>query len=443
MKNSFSSKIGVLLAAAGSAVGLGSIWKFPYIVGENGGGAFIILYIVCSMIFGLPLVMNEFLVGKLSGKSAYGAFRALSGSGRWQWFAWMTMVSVMLLMSFYFVVTGWCFFYLVEAASNTFANMDSQALMTYFRTFERHAPLMTIYAIIAIVLTASVLWFDVNKGIERLSKILMPLLFLMLILMAFHMVFLDGGITGLRFLFEPDFSKLTPKVILEAVGLSFFTLSLGIGALITYGGYMPKEQNVTTTSIQMIVLVIVVSLLSGMIVFPAVFAYGFSPTEGPELTFVTLPAVFQHMFSPTLTSVSFFALMCVAALTSTISMMEVIVAFVCEATAETKRPLNRHQSVILVAAIQIVTNTLCILSMTGSVSWLTVMGNNFFDAANDLVTDVLIPIGALGMAVFTGWFVPKARYQGSRVASFIYLVILRWLVPIALIIIFLNSAKII
>ena len=431
------------MAAAGSAVGLGSIWKFPYIVGENGGGAFIILYIVCSMIFGLPLVMNEFLVGKLSGKSAYGAFRALSGSGRWQWFAWLTMVSVMLLMSFYFVVTGWCFFYLVEAASNTFANMDSQALMTYFRTFERHAPLMTIYAIIAIVLTASVLWFDVNKGIERLSKILMPLLFLMLILMAFHMVFLDGGITGLRFLFEPDFSKLTPKVILEAVGLSFFTLSLGIGALITYGGYMPKEQNVTTTSIQMIVLVIVVSLLSGMIVFPAVFAYGFSPTEGPELTFVTLPAVFQHMFSPTLTSVSFFALMCVAALTSTISMMEVIVAFVCEAPAETKRPLNRHQSVILVAAIQIVTNTLCILSMTGTVSWLTVMGNNFFDAANDLVTDVLIPIGALGMAVFTGWFVPKARYQGSRVASFIYLVILRWLVPIALIIIFLNSAKII
>ena len=431
------------MAAAGSAVGLGSIWKFPYIVGENGGGAFIILYIVCSMIFGLPLVMNEFLVGKLSGKSAYGAFRALSGSGRWQWFAWLTMVSVMLLMSFYFVVTGWCFFYLVEAASNTFANMDSQALMTYFRTFESHAPLMTIYAIIAIVLTASVLWFDVNKGIERLSKILMPLLFLMLILMAFHMVFLDGGTTGLRFLFEPDFSKLTPKVILEAVGLSFFTLSLGIGALITYGGYMPKEQNVTTTSIQMIVLVIVVSLLSGMIVFPAVFAYGFSPTEGPELTFVTLPAVFQHMFSPTLTSVSFFALMCVAALTSTISMMEVIVAFVCEATAETKRPLNRHQSVMLVAAIQIVTNTLCILSMTGSVSWLTVMGNNFFDAANDLVTDVLIPIGALGMAVFTGWFVPKARYQGSRVASFIYLVILRWLVPIALIIIFLNSAKII
>ena len=443
MQKSFSSKIGVLLAAAGSAVGLGSIWKFPYVVGENGGGAFIILYIVCSMLFGLPLVMNEFLIGKLSGKSAYGAFRELSGTNRWQWFAWLTMLSVMILMGFYFVVTGWCIYYMVEAASNTFAGMDAPALTAFFKTFEGQAPQMVLYAVIAIVLTASVLWFDVNKGIERLSKILMPLLFLMLILMAVHMILLDGGGTGLRYLFMPDFSKITSKVVLEAMGLSFFTLSIGIGALITYGGYMPKDQNVTITSIQMIVLVIIVSLLSGMIVFPAVFAYGFSPSEGPELTFVTLPDVFQHMFSPTLTSVSFFALMCVAAITSTISMMEVIVAFFCEATAETKRPLNRHQCVVVVALIQVVTNTLCVLSMTGSADWLSVMGHNLFDISNAVTTDILIPIGALGMALFTGWFVPKARYQGSRVASFIYLAILRWLVPIAIVIIFLDSLNII
>ena len=443
MQKSFSSKIGVLLAAAGSAVGLGSIWKFPYVVGENGGGAFIILYIVCSMLFGLPLVMNEFLIGKLSGKSAYGAFRELSGTNRWQWFAWLTVLSVMILMSFYFVVTGWCIYYMVEAASNTFAGMDAAALTAHFNAFEGQALTMTFYAVIAIVLTASVLWFDVNKGIERLSKILMPLLFLMLILMAVHMILLDGGGTGLRYLFMPDFSKITSKVVLEAMGLSFFTLSIGIGALITYGGYMPKDQNVTTTSIQMIVLVIIVSLLSGMIVFPAVFAYGFSPSEGPELTFVTLPDVFQHMFSPTLTSVSFFALMCVAAITSTISMMEVIVAFFCEATAETKRPLNRHQCVVVVALIQVVTNTLCVLSMTGSADWLSVMGHNLFDISNAVTTDILIPIGALGMALFTGWFVPKARYQGSRVASFIYLASLRWLVPIAIVIIFLDSLNII
>ena len=443
MDKSFSSKIGVLLAAAGSAVGLGSIWKFPYVMGENGGGAFIIIYIICALVFGLPLVMNEFLIGKLSGRSAYGAFHALTGSNRWQWLSWLFLVSVIVIMSFYFLVTGWCFYYMVEAASNTFAGMDAAALKAHFKTFEGDALLMTVYAAIAIVLTASVLWFDVNKGIERLSKILMPILFLFLIIMAAHMVFMDGGTAGLRYLFMPDFSKITSKVILQAMGLSFFTLSVGMGILITYGGYMPKDQNVTTTSVQMIILVIIVSLLSGMIIFPAVFAYGFSPSEGPELTFVTLPAVFQHMFSPTLTSVTFFGLMCVAALTSTISLMEVVIAFICEATSTTKKPLNRHQSAIVTALILVVTNTLCILSMTGHADWLTVMGQNLFNSFNALSTNILIPVGALGTALFSGWFVPKARYQGSRVGELLYLVVLRWLVPIAIVIIFLNSINII
>lgn len=439
---SFSSKIGVLLAAAGSAVGLGSIWKFPYTVGESGGGAFIILYIVCSIIFGLPLVMNEFLIGKLSRKTAFGAFRALTGSNRWQWLSWTCLLSSTFILGFYFVVTGWCIFYMVEAASNSFAGMDASQLTAYFNTFERNAPLMIIYAIISIILTAAVLWFDVNKGIERLSKILMPLLFIMLIVMAIHMVFLDGGTAGLRFLFEPDFSKINANVILEAMGLSFFTLSVGVGVLITYGGYMPKEQNVTRTSLQMIILVIIVSLLAGTIVLPAVFAFGFSPTEGPELTFVTLPEVFMHMFSPTITSVAFFALMCVAALTSTISLMEVMVAFFCEATSETKHPLNRHQSVIFSSLILVVTNTLCVLSLTGHADWLTIMGKNLFDNFNDIVTNFLMPLGVLSMALFTGWFAPQIRYQGSPVASFIYLVLLRWIIPIAIIIVFLNSLNI-
>lgn len=449
---SFSSKLGVLLAAAGSAIGLGSIWKFPYTVGENGGGAFIILYIVCSLIFGLPLVMNEFLIGKLSGKSAYGAYRALCGNSRWQWLSWLTIVSVTLLTSFYFVVTGWCFFYMVEAAKNTFAGMDAAALTSFFNTFEHQAPTMIGYAVLAIALTGGVLWFDVNKGIERLSKILMPMLFVMLIVMAIHMVFMDGGTKGLRFLLEADFTKLTPKGILEAVGLSFFTLSIGMGALITYGSYMPKddqgeslqaqEKHVVTTSVQMIALVIFVSLLAGMIVFPAVFAYGFSPTQGPELTFITLPEVFNQMFCPALTSFVFFALMCVAAITSTISLMEVMVAYIHEASQNTKHPLNRHQSVVVVSVIQVITNSLCVLSMTGTVAWLTIMGDNLFDAANNFCSDILIPLGAMGTAVFTGWFVPKVRYQGSHVASFLYLVILRWAVPIAILIIFLESMNI-
>ena len=425
-----------MLAAAGSAVGLGSIWKFPYVVGENGGGAFIILYVACSLIFGLPLVMNDFLIGKLSGKSAYGAFRTLTGTNRWQWLSWMLLITVTLLSSFYFVVTGWCFYYMVEAAMGAFSGMDAEALTNFFDAFSGDTATMIGSAFVAILLTAAVLWFDVNKGIERLSKILMPLLFLMLIVMAIHMIFMDGGTTGLRFLFEPDFTKLTPKVILEAVGLSFFTLSVGLGILITYGSYMPKEQTLTqqsqegdvvSTSIQMIVLVLFVSLLAGMIVFPAVFAFGFSPAEGPQLAFVTLPAVFQHMFSPSLTSVAFFSLMCVAAITSTISLMEVMVAFVHEASADTKWPLNRHQSVIVVSVIQVITNTLCVLSMTGAVDGLTVMGKNLFDASNILCTNILIPIGAMATAVFTGWFVPKTRYQGPRTVSYLNLMMLRWM----------------
>lgn len=447
--SSFSSKIGVLLAAAGSAVGLGSIWKFPYVVGYNGGGAFIILYVVCSLVFGLPLVMNEFLIGKLSGKSAYGAFRALTGSNRWQCLSWMIMLSSVLLTGFYFVVTGWCFFYMVEAAMNTFAGMDADALSDFFYSFENNPVQMIIYAFIAILLTASVLWFDVNKGIERISKILMPILFLMLIVMAIHMVFMDGGTKGLLFLFDPDFSKLTPKVVLEAVGLSFFTLSVGMGILITYGSYMPKEASdsekdtVMTTSLQMILLVIFVSLLAGMIVFPAVFAYGLSPAEGPQLTFVTLPAVFQQMFSPTVTSVAFFALMCVAAITSTISVMEVMVAFVREASEDTKRPLTRHQSVVVVAVIQVITNTLCVLSMTGAVSGLTVMGQNLFDAANNFTTDVLIPLGAMGSAVVAGWFIPKEGYRGSKAVANVHSFTLRYIIPAVIVIIFLTSLNII
>ena len=242
------------MASAGSAVGLGSIWKFPYVVGENGGGAFILLYIACSLLFGLPLVMNEFLIGKLSGRSVYSAYRVVSTSSHWQWLSWINLLCVVVIMGFYFVVTGWCFYYMVEAASNTFAGMDAEALTTHFNDFSKYAPVMLIYASIAIVLTASVLWFDVNKGIERLSKILMPVLFLILILMAVHMIFLDGGSTGLRYLFAADFSKITSKVVLQAMGLSFFTLSAGMGILVTYGGYMPKDQKVTSTSVQMIVL---------------------------------------------------------------------------------------------------------------------------------------------------------------------------------------------
>ena len=438
-KTTFSSKAGLILAAAGSAVGLGNIWKFPYIAGENGGGAFLIVYLICVLLFGMPLIMTEFLIGKRSGKSVYGAFRELNGNNRWNWLSWLCMCTAMLIMGFYFVVTGWCFSYLAEAIVNVFSGMDMKALTDHFGVVVADTPRMIVFCLLPILLTAGVLWFDVNKGIERLSKILMPLLLVMMILMAGRVLMLDGSNIGMQFFFQMDFSKITPKVIMEAMGQCFFSLSIGMGALITYGAYMPKTQNVTATSAQVIILDTLVAVLAGIIIFPAVFAFGFNPAEGPQLVFVVLPAIFEKMSFAWFSSVLFFALLCIAAVTSTISLMEVTVAFLCEATADTKHPLNRRKSVLVTSVLIAVLVVLCILF------------NNLFDAFDEITSCILMPIGALGMSIFVGWCLPKGDQKGvlsdvkgiKRWPRKVFIFALRFIVPIAILIIFLNSLGII
>lgn len=457
--NAFSSKIGLIMAAAGSAVGLGNIWKFPYIAGENGGGAFLIIYLLCVVLFGMPLLMTEFFIGKRSGKSAFGAFRELSGNGRWQWVSWLCILTAFIIMGFYFVVTGWCFNYLYEAVINAFAGLGTQELTAHFSAVTSSPLRMTAFAALPVVLTASVLWFDVNKGIERLSKILMPLLLIMMLLMVGRVLMLDGSNVGMQFFFQIDFSKITPRVIMEAMGQCFFSLSIGMGALITYGAYMPKNQNLLITSVQVITLDTLVAVLAGVIIFPAVFAFGFRPEEGPELVFVVLPAIFEQMSFSWLSGVLFFSLLCVAALTSTISLMEVAVAFVCEASrtlgrkadAAPHRGLNRHQSVLIVSALTMVLIVLCILSMTDTVSWLKIAGYSLFDCSDKLTACIMMPIAALGMSLFVGWSLPNDGAKGmlstqhryKRWLVKLFIIVLRWLVPAAIVIIFLNTLGII
>ncbi|MBO4453962.1 MAG: sodium-dependent transporter [Paludibacteraceae bacterium] len=420
--------MGLIMAAAGSAVGLGNIWKFPYMAGENGGSAFLIVYLGCVALFGLPLLMTEFLIGKRSGKSAYGAFRSLNGNNRWQWLGWFCMLTAFVIMGFYFVVTGWCFSYLAEALRG----LNTDGLMTHFQSVVSNRPRMAAFSLLPVALTAAVLWFDVNKGIERLSKILMPLLLVMMLLMVGRVLMLDGSNDGMRFFFQADFSKITPKVILEAMGQCFFSLSIGMGALITYGAYMPKGQNVTKTSIQVIVLDTLVAILAGVIIFPAVFAFGFNPAEGPELVFVVLPAVFEQMSFSWLCSVLFFALLCIAALTSTISLMEVAVAFVCEASHDR---LNRHKSVLIVSAVAVVLILVCLLFPKA------------FDLFDEVSACIMMPIGAMGMAIFVGWCLPKNGEKGvlnadqgiKHWAGKTYIFVLRFLVPAGILLIFLNS----
>ena len=440
----FTSTAGVILAAAGSAIGLGNIWKFPYIAGMNGGGAFLIVYLLCVLVFGWPLLMTEFLIGKQSGKSAYGAFRAITGNNRWQWLSWWTIIAVFVLMGFYFVVTGWCATYLYEALTNAYMGLDAAGLSEHFATTMTNTPKMIAFALLPVVMTAAVLWFDVNEGIERMSKVLMPFLIVMMAVMAVRVLMLDGSREGMRFLFHVDFTKITPEVVMMAVGQCFFSLSVGIGALITYGAYMPKMQDVTMTSLQVVVLDTLVALLAGVIIFPAVFAFGFNPQEGPQLVFVVLPAIFQQMSFSWLSGVVFFLLLFIAALTSTISVMEVAVASLCEAG---KGKLSRHQGVLLTLVLACVMVVAVVLSMTGAWGKLTIFGRNLFDASDSLVTTFMMPIGAMCMSLFAGWFmplksvdvVPSSRQPWKRVLRPVLVFSLRFIVPTAILLIFLNG----
>ena len=444
-KNSgFNSKLGVILAAAGSAIGLGNIWKFPYEAGQNGGGAFLLIYLVCVILFGMPLLMTEILIGRKAGTSTFSAFRAISGNNHWQWLGWWSAITVLILTGFYFVVTGWCVNYLCEAVVNSYAGMGTEELLTHFTANMNNAPKMLICSIIPVLCTATILWFGVSSGIERLSKILMPLLLIMMILMVVRVLLLDGSGAGLKFFFYPDFSKLTPAVFMDAAGQCFFSLSVGLGLMITYGAYMPKDQDVTKTSFMVILLDTLVAVLAGVIIFPAVFAFGFDPAEGTQLVFVVLPAVLQRMSFAWLSGVVFFSLLLVAAITSTISLMEVIVASIIEMS---RGKLNRHHSVLIATAIICVFVVMYVLSMTGVWSDLQICGHNLFDLSDTLVTNYMMPFGALSMALFIGWFMPfqdndlvphsQKRYKQWLRPAFVFA--LRWLVPIAIVLIFLNG----
>ena len=440
----FNSKLGVILAAAGSAVGLGNIWKFPYETGQNGGGAFLIVYLICVIIFGMPLLMTEILIGRNAGKSTFSAFRAITGNNRWQWLGWWSALTVLILTGFYFIVTGWCVDYLYESAVNSFVGMNTDALLTHFNTNVMNAPKMILCSIIPVLGTAAILWFGVSSGIERLSKILMPMLLIMMILMTIRVLMLDGSGTGLRFFLSPDFSQITPAVVMEAAGQCFFSLSVGLGLMITYGAYMPKDQDATKTSFSVIALDTLVAVLAGLIIFPAVFAFGFNPAEGPQLVFVVLPAVLQHMTFAWISGVVFFVLLFVAALTSTISLMEVVVAGIMEMS---HGKINRHKSVLIATAVIIAIVVVYVLSMTGVWSNLQLFGHNLFELSDKLVTNFMMPLGALAMSLFVGWFmplqdkdlVPYSEKKYKKLLRPMFVFSLRWIVPIAILLIFLNG----
>ena len=437
---SFGGRLSAILVAAGSAVGLGNIWRFPYIAGENGGGAFLIIYIGCILLLGIPVLLAEFTVGRHTHLNSVGAYRSLSK--RWSFLGYNSVISSLLILGFYFVVAGWTLEYFSTSVTGVIAEYSSSEINA-----ARFAELTTtplrpiIYTVLFALLTHVVIALGVQKGIERSSKLMMPILFVMLIALAVRSMTMPGGIEGLRFFFEPDFSKVTAKTFLDAMGQAFFSLSIGLGCMITYSSYFNNKTNLQNTAFNVVALDTLVAVLAGLVIFPAVFSVGIEPTSGPSLVFVTLPSIFNTMTFGPFWSALFFLLLILAALTSTISLHEVLTAYLHE-----ERGLSRKK------AAWVVTIGTSLLACASSLSlgvWseFKIFGLNIFDSLDFVTANILLPLGGLLTSVFAGWVLDRKILRTEisdhgRLKCRLFgllVVLLRYICPVLLLWIFLYN----
>lgn len=437
----FGSKIGVILATVGCAVGLGSIWRFPYMVGENGGGAFLLVFLLCTAFLGLPIMITEFFIGRHSRSNAAGAFKKLAPGTQWKWIGYNGVLAAFLILSFYSVVSGWTLEYIWQALSGSLDGKTTEEFTTDFRAFSSSVVRPIVWTVVFVGLTHFIIASGVEKGIERASKVMMPALFFILIALCIRSVTLPGMEEGLAFFLEPDFSKITSSVVLSAMGQTFFSMSIGMGCLITYSSYFGKETNLQATAIQVIVLNTLVAVLAGIMVFPAVFSFGIEPTAGPELVFITLPNIFQQLPLGSLWSLVFFVLLALAALTSTISLHEVATAYIHE-----EYHLTRNQ------AAWITSIGVCILGAIASLSFgvlkeYTIGGLIIFDALDYLTAKIMMPLGGMFICIFVGTRIEKRILKeeltnhGTIPFYFFqtYAFVVKYIAPIAIGLIFLNE----
>ena len=397
-RENWGSRIGFIMAAAGSAVGLGNIWRFPYLAGENGGGAFIVIYLMFVVFIGFSIMLAEFTVGRKTGLAAVGAYKKINRS--FTFAGVLGVLSAFFIMGFYPVVGGWATAYILKSFTGLLS--DPAAIGDMFGAFIGNPvePLiwMAIFLAINIVIVAK----GISGGIEKAGKILMPTLFVLLILIAIRSVTLPGAGAGLDFLFKPDWSVVNGGTFLAALGQAFFSLSLGMGCMITYGSYLSKSENLPSSALTVSLMDTSVALLAGVAIFPALFAFGMEPAAGPGLVFVVVPQIFAQMggLGPIFSAIFFIALM-VAALTSSVSLLEVVVAYLMD-----ERGWARKKSVYLSGAIMVVTGILSSLSL-GVMSGFTLFGVGAFDFFDILTDKIFLAIGGLILAVFVGWFMDK------------------------------------
>ncbi|MEK5077757.1 sodium-dependent transporter [Solibacillus sp. FSL W7-1436] len=435
-RDQFTSKIGFILAAAGSAIGLGAIWKFPYMAGTNGGSVFIILFVICTVLIGLPILIAEFMIGRRGQKDPITSFKEQAPNKPWFMIGWIGLVACGLILSFYSVVGGWILSYILRAVSFSLTGQGVN-FSTLFSDIISNPWEVLIAQAAFMLLTLFIVQAGIKNGIETASKWMMPILFLFFILLFIRSITLDGAMEGVKFMFIPDWSYLNGDTLMLALGQAFFSLSIGVAAMITYASYLSKKEKIVTSAVNVASMNIAISLLAGLVIFPAVFALGFSPTEGPGLVFIMIPAVFEQLPFGGFLLLVFFILLLFATVTSAIALLEVVVSIgIREKTAQRKKASWLLASIIFVIGIP------SALSF-GILSDITIFERSIFDFVDYVTSAILMPIGAFLTSIFAGYYYSKKISREEMMASpavyNCWLFIVRYVAPLSIAAIFINK----
>ena len=441
----FASKLGIILATAGSAVGLGNVWRFPYMTGENGGAVFILIYLFCVLLLGIPCMISEFIIGRHARANTARAYQKLSGGTPWSIIGYMSVLTGFLITGYYAVVSGWCIQY-IWASLVGHLHGDPEYFKTYFTEFSSHPAKPLFWLLVIMLIVYLIVENGVRDGIERASKLLMPTLFILLLLIVVASCLLPGAEAGIRFMFEPDFSKINSDVFLSALGQSFYSLSIAMGCICTYASYFTKHTNLAGSAVQISVIDSVVAVLAGLMIFPAAFSVGVSPDSGPSLIFITLPNVFQQAFSAMpivgyTVSLLFYALLTLAAITSLMSLVEVSTAFYQE-----EFHVSRKKATLIVVAAAGFIGVFCSLSL-GGYDGLKLLGMSLFDLFDFVTGQIFLPVVGFLTCIFIGWFVPHKIVHdeftnwGTVYSSYfhLYIFLVKYVCPICILFIFLHQ----
>ena len=441
----FGSKLGMILATAGSAVGLGNVWRFPYMTGADGGAVFILIYLACIVLLGIPCMVSEFIIGRHGAANTARAYEKMSAGKGWKYVGLLGVATAFLITGYYAVVSGWCLQYLYASAAGQLQN-DTASISAYFSAFSTDPIRPVLWTVVILLLTHFVIIHGVRGGIERASKFLMPVLFILLLVIVGASCMLPNADKGMVFLFQPDFSKLNTHVFLDALGQSFYSLSIAMGCICTYASYFSRQTHLMKSAVQISIIDSLVAILAGLMIFPAAFSVGINPDSGPSLLFITLPQVFQQAFSELpligyVLSLMFYALLTLAALTSLISLHEVSTAYFYE-----QFHITRKQAAWLVTICTCIIGAFCSLSL-GAVDGLQIAGRSLFSVFDFVTGQIFLPVGGFLTCLFLGWFVPRQIVKdeftnwGTLKGTFFktYLFSVRYVCPLCILLIFLHQ----